>query len=244
MTTTPRNLKQIGLFAITASSLLLIAKPSQAVIADLSPADFSTGTGVSVSNASSPINQNEFDIGFTSDFLILGANQANANIGNSVDDANFRSESNVFSINQYNINQGSINVAFNWAFDGNSTGSAGDQDNFSITLRKFLTPTTSSIAAPIFSRSTANTGFGYGAGSEFVSVNTNTLNANDSYFIRVALNENSEPTNSAFGINDIEVVAVPFEFSPAQGLLAVGGFWGVSTFIKRRKANTSNLDLA
>lgn len=52
-------------------------------------------------------------------------------------------------------------------------------------------------------------------------------------------------TSSAAGIGNMTLSAeVPFEFSPSQGIFLVAGFWGLSFYIKRRKKEIANQQLA
>ena len=47
---------------------------------------------------------------------------------------------------------------------------------------------------------------------------------------------NGAPDNVNFALGRITVSAVPFEFSPSLGLIAVGGIWGISRLRKRLMA--------
>jgi hypothetical protein len=257
MNYSPINLTKVGLFLTAVSSLFLIAKPSQAVIANLSTTVGSSNfTGIQGQVNAVP-GTNDIDnatgtAGFdnffgSSDFLLLGATTSNTNITtDSFRGGNSIAESSIFSLSQANIDAG-IAIDFNWAFDGNSTGAVGNRDNFSI----ILTDGTSSAA--VFDRQVNTTlpGVGYGSGSESVSltaIDFDVAPTPGNYQLLITLNENGNATtgsSSAAGFNQISVAAVPFEFSPSQGLLAVGGLWGISAFLKRRKAAAMlNSDLA
>jgi hypothetical protein len=260
MKTTLRNLKQVGLLAITASSLLLIAKPSQALNLNLSTGvnnssftKIGTNGQVNTVPGTNGIDNNvTASRGFSNffennDFLLLGAQTTKSSIlfdGNLDDNSVARSA--VFSLDRANFQNG-IDIKFNWAFNGNSTGNLSDLDNFSIGLFK----SDLSNSATVFQRNAPGQ---YGSGSQALSLsraNFNTSPTPGRYFLQIALQENAGNTrSSAAGFNNISIVsdstpvaAVPFEFSPSQGLLAIGGFWSISAFIKRRKSNTSNLDL-
>jgi hypothetical protein len=242
MTTTLTNLKQIGLFVITASSLLLIAKPSQSVTFNLSPSDFTNSSDTVDTNASNTggINKtaipNGFGDFFSSNYLLLGASGTDSDISAGPNFGNHSAvTSDTFSINSVGA-ANPVSVRFDWAFQGSVTTSA---DEFVITLSN----TTNSTDYPVFNQESPAYRSNYG---EVATVNNLTPGE---YNLYIDLNEakgsgNSALRNTAAGFDNISVEAVPFEFSPAQGLLAVGSLWGVSAFIKRRKAMTSDLDLA
>lgn len=255
MVTTLRNLNPISLLTITASSLLLTSQPSQALNVNLSTgvnsSNFTNNQGlVTTVSGGNLIDDNTGNAGFdnffgSDDFLLLGANSIDSNITtDSRDNGNSVARSSLFSLNQTDFNNG-ILVNFKWAFDGNSTGGFADQDNFNIGLFKDDLTT----MAPVLTR---NAPIGYASGSESVLLSAANFNVNPpssgDYFLEIVLNENSDNSShsSAAGFNNISVSSssVPFEFSPAQGLLAIGSFWGISAFIKRRKTASIDIDLA
>jgi hypothetical protein len=250
MNFSPINLTKVGLCLITAtSSLFLIAKPSQAISANLSSSDFTQNEGLvtGVNGATNGIDNATGNAGFdnffvSDDFLLLGANSTDTNIttdsrrsGNSV------ATSIPLHLNSSDLNPANgLRVNFNWVFDGNSLGNVNDKDNFNITLTKNDFSTT----ATIFDRTVdpSDSLPGYGSGSESVFLTSadfsSPVNATPGdYILQIALNENANLIkSSAAGFNQISVAAVPFEFSPTQGLLAIGGLWGISTYLKRKKA--------
>jgi hypothetical protein len=262
MNYSPINLTKVGLFLTAVSSLFLIAKPSQAVIANLSTSpspginhftqDGTTGAVNAVAGSNAIDNATDasgFDDFFgTNDFLLLGSKTTDSTIiGDTVRGGNSIADSRLFPLNSVDLSNG-INIDFNWAFDGNANGNSSNKDNFSIVLYS----EDESNQADVFSQKVDQgppVSIGYGTGSEKIFLNGTNFESPataGNYFLRLQLNENGTTSttlplsstnySTAAGFNNVSVSAVPFEFSPAQGLLAVGGLWGISAYLKRRKA--------
>ncbi len=249
MNSTLSNIKHFSVLLTTASALFAFAQPAKA-ITNLSPTDFSLSSGSSgQANAVSGNNaiddasfgtKDGFGDVFSTDFLLLGAtNSATTITSDGVEGNNSTAESITFALTDTELS-GTIDVDFTWAFNGNSLGIGGfDQDNFSITFRKV-----GDLSATKLVLSKAATA-GYGTDTESVSIDATGLTAGD-YFLQITLNENSATgTSSAAGFNQIIVTPnpapdpdptpVPFEASPTLGLLMVGGIYGVNRLRKSKK---------
>lgn len=234
------NIKNLGVFFAAASTLLLFSQPAGAVIANLSPSNFSLsaetpGGEVNAVGASNAINQasptNGFGTVFDEDFLLLGAITTASDIhDDGLISGNSTANSSNFSLTGTDLAAG-ITVDFEWAFNGNSVGTPfEDQDKFSILLKNFGVPTESAF---VLGKAAAGD---YGSGTESVNVNTSGLSAGN-YFLQITLDENSGNLNSsAAGFNQIAVsTSVPFEFSPSVGLIMMGGIFVYSRYAKSRK---------
>ncbi len=238
--------KHLGAFLAASSAVVAFAPSASALgtIVDLGPGAFSTGTPTTVGTATggSPIDDQAapdgFGDAFIDPFLLLGAAPTDTDIpGDSLNNANsVATTTSTFNLSSSNLTNG-LRIKFNWAFQGNSTGVAalGDDDNFSIVLAKSGSLTE---RASVFSRNAPD--YGFGSESIFIDSSSGIFGAltPGAYSLRITLNENDEGAglSTAAGFNQITVTAVPFEFSPAMGLLAVGGLFGGSSILKRRKA--------
>ncbi|GAB4241879.1 MAG: hypothetical protein Kow0049_30890 [Stanieria sp.] len=234
MNTSKIILQTSGLFALAASSLLLVEMPAHAINLSLDSSAFTVQLGIG-SNAvpvTSTINTGNFSNGsgfenhFSQDFLLLGALADDSTIPtDSLDFGNSRAVSTQFTLSSQDVSE-DLNINFKWAFNGNATGAAGDQDNFTLSI---VGPTNQTF----FTKTLPG---GYGKDTSTATISANTLTAGN-YRLRINVNENDDFDlhSSAAGFDDIQLASVPFEFSPSQGLLLVGGFWGLSNFIKRRK---------
>ena len=242
------NLKNLGTLFTAAVSLLLAATSSHALSVNLAPDQFTSTLGEAddvvgnhpIDEATAP---DGFGGAFTNDFLLLGSPTTATTIrGDGFNDSNSGAQSSLFSITSDDITDGIV-VNFNWAFNGDSPGFAGlDQDNFSISLIK---SDSSAFASVLTSAATA----GYGSGSESVTINTGTLTAGD-YRLQINLNENSSGLgtfSTAAGFNQITLenpsVSVPFEFSPSLGLIIMGGIFVTTHYAKSRKAKQDLLNI-
>lgn len=255
MNTRKANLKKSGLFVLAAYSFLVAGIPAQAIDLNLDSSDFrveqdrNPGAGDNSTPSSSNINtlspDNGFGNVFSEPFLLLGADPTDPNIPNdSRPRRNSGATSNTFFLSEADVDPGAnLEITFDWAFNGNATGTLNDRDNFNILLEK----TDGSAFAPIFERivSKPDIGSGYGSnigesvsvsGSNFISDFTE-----GDYLISISLNENRSNNNSAAGFDNITIKNnIPFEFSPGLGLLMAGGFWGVYyLLLKRRKVQLS-----
>lgn len=249
MNSTLTNIKHLSVLLTTASALFTLAQPAKA-ITNLAPGDFNSILGeVDTAAANNLIDQASFvsDDGFgdvfSTDFLLIGAATSDTTIPtDSLNDNNSLARSINFTLDADDVS-GTIDIDFKWAFNGNSAGLAGlDQDNFSISLVK------SDLSASALVLSKAATA-GYGSGTESITIDSgaNSLTAGD-YFLQIVLNENSgNSTSSAAGFNQITLTPdpepdpdpdptpVPFETSPTLGLLMIGGIYGVNRLRKSKK---------
>ena len=239
--------KHIGALLAAGSAVLAFAPSASALDVSFSPDQFSNFEGL-VDDVTNPLapntintntatdvdgNRDGFNNFFNDPFLLLGANPGDTGIfSDSLTDDDSTAFSPTFSIADGNIT-GRISVSYNFAFFGNSAGSGFDDDDFSIFLQNtttFANVFVDGLEAPNFASGTRSVLLD---SSDFAAVGAS---AGD-YRLLIALNENGFNTNStAVGFNEISVTAVPFEFSPALGLLAVGGLFGGSSVLKRRKA--------
>jgi hypothetical protein len=238
--------------SIAASSLLFTKIPAQAINLSLEPSNFTVDKGVGTNSASSTSTLNNASFGngtngggfeehFSNDFLLLGAstnspyNDTDIR-SDSLHDDNSRAISNTFSLDSTDITKATT-IDFKWAFNGNSTGGAGDQDNFQIYMNRINPSNPNQIFSSTLAFSKNRSSDLYARNSlETVTIPANTF-ASGSYNLRINVNENDDPNaySSAAGFSNFQVQTVPFEFSPSQGLLLVGGIWGLSSFLKRRK---------
>jgi hypothetical protein len=234
MNYSPINLTKVGLFLTAASSFaLLTGQAAQALDLNLDTSGFTKVGGSGVFNNNAPVNgtinttstPNGFGNLFDSPYLLLGAdsNQTATN-GNNADENTtvISNETFALSSNDY------VAFKFDWAFQGNSTQAA--TDNFILRI----VPQGTGAIRTIF-QTNAPTEFGVRKGQPVNFAPGSITSGN--YKLAIVLNEPAlDGFNSAAGFDNISVTAVPFEFSPTQGLLAIGGLWGISAFLKRRKA--------
>ncbi len=230
--------KHIGALLAAGSAVLAFA-PSAQAIANLSPGDFLTSGQVFTVSEDDPIAVNASPDGFddafnnTGDLLLFGANpgsSATSFINTFPGDSNsFAQTSSTFTIRSVDVD-GRIAVGFNFAFSGDS-GNA---------LDAFVVQLISQDDGQITNVGEPTTAPNFGSGSAFIFLDNTDIDItgeSEEFNLRITLSENgSDSASVAAGFNQITVTAVPFEFSPALGLLAVGGFFGGSSVLKRRKA--------
>ncbi|BAU63918.1 hypothetical protein STA3757_12870 [Stanieria sp. NIES-3757] len=249
MNTSKIVIQKSCLFALAASSFLLAEMPAKAINLSLDSSAFnitqgigsnSTVTTSDINVKSPPDGFGNGTTGFFADpFLLLGANPSNTSITtDSLRNNNSEAESYSFSISQTDITNG-IKLNFAWAFQGNATGAAGDKDNFNIFLENIDTSDRFTVFTQSLNRTGTSPNFvttGYGSNDQQTAfADTIDMTPGD-YRVLITLNENTNTRSSAAGFDNFVVSnAVPFEFSPSQGLFLVGGFWGLSNLIKRRK---------
>ena len=153
-------------------------------------------------------------------FLLLGATDPSSNISSSPASQNVTAFSEQFEIDSRDIQEGVV-VEFDWAFQGTDD----ESDSFVV---RIINSSESDIATVITENS-------YGQGSYSGIVDVSDFSGGSDYSLFVTLNEGAfDGKNSAAGFNNISV-SVPFEFSPGLGLLMMGGLFGGSTYLKRRK---------
>lgn len=233
---------------ITASCMTLSAQSAQALLPiNFSTTDFNITQGAGNNNAAAgiPIDQNTppngFGDVFDQTFILLGANVTDGNIPlDSLNNNNSIAVSNTFELDATDVSQ-VLEIEYNWAFNGNSTGGAGDQDNFSIALFS----QSQSVFETIVQQ---NAGAGYGFQNDATSsIAANTIADATDYRLVITLNENADffGRSSAAGFNQITLSnpstppppGVPFGFSTNASLVVFGAaFYGVNRLRKKMAA--------
>ena len=221
---------KIALVLLGFSHIFWNSNPANALTGSLSLSneDFTiSGSGINNAPGNSTIDNtappngfgNHFDDSGT--FLLLGATDPNVGISSSPGNANSSGISPTFDITNQNKSLG-LNLAFDWAFQGDST-----IDSFQVLIAN----SDLSQLVTAFSQNT------YGSGTFTGTVDISSLAPGTDYSVYVTLNEAIANGNSAAGFDNIAIsaVAVPFEFSPGLGLLMMGGLFGGSTYLKKRK---------
>jgi hypothetical protein len=236
------NLTKVGLFLTAASSLFLTAKPSQAVITSFASNEFRTNSGTVVSGA--PADGSVDNIGFGNVFADTGNSDGYLLLGTTLPNNSTNPPTNAspssgthesYSNSTFTISSSTENVSlkFDWAFfnGANVTATNPLSDFFQVGIIPDGFTDYGNDFQPLFTVNAPD--FGSALNKTVVATGF----APGNYRVAVSLNEQtgSGGYNTAAGFDNI-TVSVPFEFSPAQGLLAVGGFWGISAFLKRRKA--------
>ena len=221
---------KIALVLLGFSPIFWNSNPAQAVTGNLNldNEDFTfTPGGAGVNNApgnsaidnSATINFGDhFDDSGT--FLLLGTSDATGSAGSGNPSQNTVSLSQQFDITSSNHASG-LYVSFDWAFNGT------DDTNDSFVVK--ISDQDENNILDIMTQSS------YGSGTFNQKVDVSSLAVGTDYNLLVILNEQaSDGRNSAAGFDNISV-AVPFEFSPGLGLLMMGGLFGGSTYLKKRK---------
>lgn len=188
-------------------------------------------TGEVHDNVSSSINintqtgANGFSNFFDSNFLLLGANPNDNNIPSD----SFRFGTSTATSTSIDIVGGqNYKLKFDWAFQGNSTGNLLNLDLDEFTLSFVGIGSNSDINIDLL---TTNE---YGSErNKTYTISGNSL-LSGSYNVVANLTEGADLTShsSAAGLDNFTIEQVPFEFSPTQGLLIVGGFWLFSSLRK------------
>ncbi|WP_353928905.1 hypothetical protein WJM97_11230 [Okeanomitos corallinicola TIOX110] len=225
---------------LTVGSMTLSAESAQALEFSPAPADF-TVSGLAGSNNASPsipVNiqapQNGFGNVFNSNFILLGANTGSTSIiAPGLSNGNSIASSPVFTLTPFAV-ANPITLTFNWAFNGNASGTGSNADNFNILLVK----TDESVEELFFSRTAGNAVGRYGFGNVETGVIGSGLLTPGQYQIIINLNENAGSANSAAGFNNIVLSGppepVPFGFSTNASLVVFGGvFYGFHQFRKK-----------
>ncbi|GAB4534779.1 MAG: hypothetical protein Tsb0014_21210 [Pleurocapsa sp.] len=239
----------IALALLGFSPILWNSSPAHAVTGSLSidNTDFTVIQNFGVNNApgDSTIDNTAISDGFGDQFsdtggntfLLLGASDPTSTINGGTnagqEDGNSVATSTTFEITQDNIDNG-LDVSFDWAFQGN--GSAFDEFVVAITNSSFTE------FKELINQDS------YGSGTVDQSFDISSLSTGTDYMLYVAVNEANNFGNSAAGFDNISVaptppVGVPFEFSPTLGLLIMGGLFGGSSYLKRRRLS-ANIDLS
>ncbi len=238
------SIKNFGKLCTAATAWFLLATPSHAISSSFSNDDFSVSglnDGVVDNDATSGGNINSGTIPndgfggfFTQDYLLLGADDSNANIGSSDTNGNSVAISNsTFTVSSLTEN---VTLLFDWAFQGNNATSTDDEFSLGIiqgnnvpSYKQFF-----KVESPSFG---SNLG-------ETITLNGFTPGE---YNVLIQLNEAGgvSPLNSAAGFDNITVTtgAVPFEFSPSLGLFLMAGIFGFSRSLKSRKPNIINKEV-
>lgn len=232
-----KNLTTI--FAATVGSLVASASfAGVASAAVLAPSTFTgPGTGGSTTAGAAPgdalnttANPNGFNNFFTGSYVSVGAT-GNQTIGSSQAGGTSVATSPI-TLTAADIAFGALNIKFDYAFAG--TGPVSGADAFTVAL---LNPAGDNTLGTFFTLSGANNAPFFLTGTNVTStVNISALTPG-SYNIGLIVAElGFDAGNSAAGFNNIDVTAVPFEFSPL-GLVAVGGAYYFAK--KNKKAKIS-----
>ena len=232
------NIKNLGMLFAVSASFFLAATPSHAITTAFSNTDFvpsvdfndggvvdndaTTGGNINVGNIPNGFGDgiNGF---FTKDYLLLGADDSDTNIGAS----DTRGDSVAITTPTFTIssNTDDVTLLFDWAFQGNNSTSTDDEFSIGI-IDSGLTAFTQ-----FFKIESPN--FGSNSGE------SRTLSGFDpgEYHVLIQLNEAGgvSPLNSAVGFDNISATSVPFEFSPSVGLIMMGGIFAFSRYAKSRK---------
>ncbi len=234
------NLKNLGILCTAAASLFLAATPSHAIKISFENTDFTTVEGTVDNDASSTGNINSvaapngFGGVFTSDYLLLGAEDSDANIGASVDRGTstaITTSSTLFGISSATDD---ITLEFDWAFQGDTS----NEDEFEVGI------------------------FGPGGFHSFFLLGSRMLGSKQgesvtksgytpgTYQLAIQLNEAGglNSFNTAAGFDNVSAdgvtpVSVPFEFSPSLGLIMMGGLFITTRYAKSRKAKQELLNI-
>ena len=120
-----------------------------------------------------------------------------------------------------------ISLTFDYAFNG-TLGGGNDQVQVSLTdgMTDFLL---TGINLNTILPNTLRPGIFVQGGNLLPG----TLLANTPYLISLSLIEGIGGGNSAFGFDNLAVTVVPFEFSPALGVLGLAGLFGANQFRKK-----------
>jgi hypothetical protein len=253
-------------FWITLGLFLSTTTSAQAFSLDLTASVGEVDTNI---NASSTINQTGTPNGFgnffqsqNDPFTVLGSSP-NSTIpsGNNNSILTSTAVSNQITISSANAGK-PLFLNFDWSFQGNSLGVEGIRlDTFTVSLVSvgvdgsgnpnfssdlFITNQYQEKRGESLSISGGLVAGNYKVkisvieptviSTEFITQNNLTLTSLQiaNYQAALALD------NSAAGIDNLDISAVPFEFSPTLGVLIVGSFWGLLSW-KKQKANASKL---
>ncbi len=239
-----KHYSKIALFLLGFSSFVWNANPANAILrsVNLNNEDFTidpSGLGSNNAAGNSTINITSTPNGFGSTFnisdtfLLLGASDVNSTINgaptnSTQSNTNVRATYSSLDITQANIDNG-LNFAFNWAFQGTDD----TLDSFLIGLAPQGTGV-NGIESYIFIQGNYDS-------NQTVNQNVDLSGLTSgpgSYDFIVSLSEADGPGNSAAGFDNIVVspANVPFEVSPTMGFLILGGLYGGSSYLKRRKS--------
>ncbi|MDX1977108.1 MAG: hypothetical protein SFT94_05485 [Pseudanabaenaceae cyanobacterium bins.68] len=227
-----------AIIGATVGSLAASASfAGMASAAVLAPSTFNgTGTGGSVTagalaagtlNTTAPANG--FGSFFSSDYVSVGA--TGGQTISASQDGGASVASSPITLSASDIAFGALNISFNYAFAG--LGPVSGADSFTVAL---LNAAGTTNLGTFFTLS-GSTGVTFSTnGTAGGSVNISALTPG-SYNIGLIVSELSfDAGNSAAGFSNIDVTAVPFEFSPL-GLVAVGGAYFFAK--KNKKAKIS-----
>ena len=166
---------------------------------------------------------------FDDNFILLGAESEDATVDSNLLFSNINSSAVTESFDLFSENPDSpIVIKFDWIFQGNGSGLLGiEPDNFTITL---VNADTSNTALDLILATD------YDSGSVSTVIKPGNLTAGN-YTLAANLFEAGSlalgEENSAAGIGNLSVAAVPFEFSPSLGIFLVSGFFSLSYFRKK-----------
>ena len=228
------NLKNLGILCTAAASLFLAATPSHAIKISFENTDFTTVEGTVDNDASSGATINTIDFGgiFTSDYLLLGAEDIDGSIAASVERGTstaITTSSKSFGISSVTDD---ITLEFDWAFQGDNSV----EDEFEIGI----------IGPEGFKSFLLKDTFGSAQGE---SITMNGF-APGTYQLAIQHSENGglNTFNTAAGFDNVSAdgvtpVSVPFEFSPSLGLIMMGGIFATTRYAKSRKAKQELLNI-
>lgn len=231
-------MKKIATILGTAIAAVSFSGVANAAI--LNPSTFTNLTGVTDNTATTggTLNTGDSPLGFNNTFsgnyVALGATNAQT-IAVSVDNGTAVAGS-TFPISASDIAAGSLIVTFNRAFGG--TVGTFSNDGYSIQLFNSALGFVGSFINETSPTAASGTPFLIqGATGGSVSLVGQTPG---NFTLRLVLSENGEdfPGNSAVGFSNIDVTAVPFEFSPL-GLVALGGAYHFAKKNKKAKSEIS-----
>ncbi len=233
-------MQKVSLLAVGTLLTSAFSTPALGLTLD-GATDFRYTTGAAgaggATSSTSTLNTNTgragFDSFFTSDFGRLGTSDVSILDGQYNAGAVYRSISNPLQ-----FTSSTTTVSFNYAFDG-EIGTDLGRNTFKAYLALSSSPQTA-IGSGFSTTTRVNPG---GASGQF---NVSSLNTNSTYVVAFELDEVSSilgTDNFGAGFDNVNVSnAVPFEFSPSMGILALGA-WGAFSQLKGKLKNRKPLNI-
>jgi len=229
------------LFSAIASTfvagLVSIPASASAAVINFANSDFATLNGTVDNGASTlgTLNQTPpfsgFGGFFTASFVSLGALNANtiplSNGGNN----NVAQSTTPFNLSPAEASS-PLSFAFNFAYGGSTSLTP---DNFRALVVDVGGAIVPAASLPPLNLSSSTNFLTTQNNFNFVYA-ANTFTAGSNYFLQFVLNENFDgpANNTAGGFNNVSVTTnVPFEFSPALGVLGLAGLFGANQFRKK-----------
>jgi hypothetical protein len=258
MITNKLSLPKTSLFFLTASSLLLVATPNRALglTLDWNTQNWSSGT---LSNSYS-IDSGTVDMSFSG---TTGAFVSGTPVNNTTLNGALTDKKTLYL--QADFGQDTQSVTLTTQFNGYPLAKDVAFTIYDIDSSTTITPTTTSanwqdrlIITGFRGTETVNPTFTVANASNVIATGNmldgirDVPNAQDGGNVQVMFSSpidrytvqftqdpavtKNNPDSHGIALGDITYAAVPFEFSPTQGLLMVGGIWGLFYFHKRRRA--------